>query len=133
WDGGLLDQAKVRAIHDATLCLSEEAARVVQDRVLPQAPGQTVAQLRAALERAVIAVDPAGADARHRRAYRQRRVALNPDRDGMASLWALLSAPDALACYGWLTSLARGLPAGDPRGIDARRADLMVDILTGKL
>jgi uncharacterized protein DUF222 len=86
WDAGQLDVAKVNAIHDATLCLSDPAARAVQDRVLPKAPSQTVAQLRAALERAVIAVDPDGADARHRKAYRSRRVAINPDRDGMATL-----------------------------------------------
>ena len=133
WDAGQLDVAKVNAIHDATLCLSDTAARAVQDRVLPKAPSQTVAQLRAALERAVIAVDPDGADTRHRKAYRSRRVAINPDRDGMASLWALLSAPDALSCYGWLTALARGLPTCDPRSMDARRADLLVQLLTGNL
>jgi Domain of unknown function (DUF222) len=133
WDAGLLDAAKVLAIHDATSCLSDTAARVVQDRVLPKAPQQTVAQLRAALERAVIAVDPEGANARHRKAYRQRRVALNAERDGMASLWALLSAPDAVTCYGWLTALARGLPTHDPRSMDARRADLFVALLTGSL
>ena len=133
WDAGRIDQAKVTAIHDATLALSDTAAQAVQDRVLPTAPTQTLAQLRAALERAVIATDPAGADARHRKAHRQRRVALNPDRDGMASLWALLSAPDALTCYGWLTALARGLPAADARSMDARRADLLVALLTGNL
>ena len=133
WDAGRIDQAKVTAIHDATLALSDTAAQAVQDRVLPKAPAQTLAQLRAALERAVIATDPAGADARHRKAHRQRRVALNPDRDGMASLWALLSAPDALTCYGWLTALARGLPAADARSMDARRADLLVALLTGNL
>ena len=133
WDAGRIDQAKVAAIHDATLALSDTAAQAVQDRVLPTAPTQTLAQLRAALERAVIATDPAGADARHRKAHRQRRVALNPDRDGMASLWALLSAPDALTCYGWLTALARGLPAADARSMDARRADLLVALLTGNL
>jgi len=133
WETGQLDVAKVNAIHDATLWLSDTAAGAVQDRVLPKAPSQTVAQLRAALERAVIAVDPDGADARHRKAYRSRRVAINPDRDGMASLWALLSAPDALNCYGWLTALARGLPTCDPRSMDARRADLLVQLLTGNL
>ena len=51
----------------------------------------------------------------------------------MASLWALLSAPDALNCYGWLTALARGLPTCDPRSMDARRADLLVQLLTGNL
>ena len=51
----------------------------------------------------------------------------------MASLWALLSAPDAAGAFEWLTRLARGLGTDDPRGIDARRADLMVALLTGQL
>jgi Domain of unknown function (DUF222) len=133
WDAGVLDAAKVNAIHDATLCLSDTAAQVVQERVLPAAARQTVAQLRAALERAVIAVDPEGSNTRHRKAFRARRVAVNAERAGMASLWALLSAPDALTCYGWLTALARGLPREDLRSMDARRADLLVALLTGSL
>jgi hypothetical protein len=51
----------------------------------------------------------------------------------MASLWASHTAPDALACYQWLTRLARGLGSDDPRGMDARRADLMVGLLTGQI
>ena len=53
-------------------------------RVLPRAPGQTLAQLKAALARAVIAVDPEGAEARHRQARRDRRVVLTAEagRDG---------------------------------------------------
>lgn len=51
----------------------------------------------------------------------------------MASLWALLPAPDAHSAYEWLTRLARGLGAGDPRGMDARRADLFTQLLTGQL
>ncbi|MBN9097628.1 MAG: hypothetical protein J0I49_05885 [Pseudonocardia sp.] len=51
----------------------------------------------------------------------------------MATLWAFMTAPDAQACYGWLTALARGLGRHDPRSMDARRADLMRDLLTGHL
>ena len=133
WEHGLLDQRKVAAICDATDYLTDDHAAAVQDRVLPRAPGQTVAQLRAALARAVIAVDPDGAAARHREARKDRRVAVNPEPEGMASLWALLPAPDAVASYEWLTRLARGLGTDDPRGMDARRADIMVALLTGRL
>ena len=50
----------------------------------------------------------------------------------MASLWALLPAPDAVAAHQHLGVLARALGAADPRGMDARRADLMADLLTGR-
>jgi hypothetical protein len=51
----------------------------------------------------------------------------------MASLWAYLTAPDARSCWEWLSRLARGLGAEDPRPMDTRRADLLVALLTGKL
>jgi hypothetical protein len=133
WRDGRIDATKVRALLDATVHLPTEHVTAVQDRVLTRASEQTAGQLRAAVARAVIAVDPAGAAQRHRQARRDRRVALNPDQDGMASLWALLPAPDALSAYEWLTRLARAMGADDPRGMDARRADLLTALLTGRL
>ncbi len=133
WENGQLDLPKVRAISDATAFVSPEHATAVQDRVLGRAPTQTTAQLRAALARAVIAVDPEGAAARHRAARKDRRIVVGEETEGMASLWALLAAPDATSAYQWLTRLARGLGAEDPRGMDARRADLLVALLTGHL
>ena len=132
WEHGELDGVKVRAIVEACRPLSVEHARAVAARVLPRAEEQTVGALRAALARAVIAVDPDGAAARHREARRDRRVVLNPEPEGMASLWALLPAPDAVAAHQHLGTLARALGAADPRGMDARRADLMADLLTGR-
>ena len=99
--------------------LPDELARAVQARVLPRAPEQTLAQLKAALARAVIAVDPDGAEQRHREARRDRRVVVTAEPDGMGSLWALLTATDAAGAFTWLTRLARGLGADDPR-IDGR-------------
>ncbi|WP_219418242.1 HNH endonuclease signature motif containing protein [Pseudonocardia nigra] len=133
WEDGLIDQPKVRALGDATLYLTPEHARVVQDRVLDRAPTQTLAQFRAALARAVIAVDPDGANNRHREARKDRRVVIGDEKDGMAALWALLSAPDAQSAYQWLTRLARGMGTDDARGMDARRADLLVALLTGQI
>ncbi len=133
WEHGLLDLPKVRAITDITGFLPPEHAVAVQDRILDRAPTQTTGQLRAALARAVIAVDPEGAAERHRAARKDRRVVVGEETEGMASLWALLAAPDATSAYQWLTRLARGLGAEDPRSMDARRADLLVALLTGHL
>ncbi|MGI5132772.1 DUF222 domain-containing protein [Pseudonocardia sp. CA-107938] len=133
WEAGLLDQRRVTVITEGTAHLSDAHAAAVEARVLPKAPQQTAAQLRAAVKRAIIAVDPAGAQERHEQARRDRRVAVNPEPDGMASLWALLPAPDAVAAYEWLTRLARGCGADDPRTMDERRADLLADLLSGRL
>ena len=133
WESGRLDALKVRAICDATLRLDPAKARHVQGRVLSRATTQTLTQVKAALKRAVLAVDPDGGDKRHQKAHDERRVVLTPVEDGMATLWACMTAPDAQTCYGWLTALARGLGRDDPRGMDARRTDLMRDLLTGRL
>ncbi|MHA6622019.1 HNH endonuclease signature motif containing protein [Pseudonocardia sp. DLS-67] len=133
WQRGRLDERRVTAICDATHYLPVAKARAVQQRVLHRAPEQTLAQLKAALKRAVLHADPDGSRDRHRAARRDRRVAVGDEQEGMASLWALLSAPDARSCFQWLTRLAQGCDSDDPRGIDARRADLLVSLLTGTL
>lgn len=133
WEQGDIDTAKLRAIVEAALVLTTDGQRAaLAIRVLGRAAEQTLSQLRAALRRAVLALDPHGAADRHREARTRRRVVVGPDAEGMASLWALLSAPDATAAYQRLCHLARALGAADPRGMDARRADLLVDLLTGR-
>ena len=58
WEAGLIDTAKARAVDEATTVLPDELAAAVQARVLGRAPEQSLAQLRAALARAILAVDP---------------------------------------------------------------------------
>jgi uncharacterized membrane protein YgcG len=133
WERGRLDERRVTAICDTTHYLPVEKARAVQQRVLDRAPDQTLGQPKAALKRAVIAADPEGAADRHKAARRDRRVSISEEQDGMASLWALMAAPDAQASYQWLTRLALGCGKDDPRGMDARRADLAAALLSGRL
>ncbi len=132
WQAGTIDSLKARAITETSYLLPREQRGALEARVLPRAGQQTIAQLRAALARAVLVLDPEGAAERHHYRRADRRVVVSPDQDGMASLWALLSAPDATAAYQRLCELARGLGSDDPRGMDARRADLLVDLLTGR-
>ena len=58
----------------------------LEDVVLPGAGDQTLGQLRAALRRAVIAVDPKGAERRRQEAERRARIRLYADEEGTASL-----------------------------------------------
>ncbi len=132
WQAGVIDSLKVRAITETSYLLPGERRSALEARVLPRAGTQTIAQLRAALTRAVLALDPEGAAARHQQRRQDRRVVVSPDGEGMASLWALLSAPDATAVYQRLCDLARELGSEDARGMDARRADLLVELLTGR-
>jgi hypothetical protein len=106
------------------------AARL-EAAVLARAVAQTLPQLRAALARAVIRIDPATAEQRHRTARADRHLRLQPEPDGMASLTAYLPAPHAHAIYQRLTHAATGLPRTDPRSRDQRRADLFTAHLLG--
>ena len=133
WEAGQIDTSKARAIDDATVVLPDELARAVQARILDKAPEQTLAQLKAALARAVIAADPDGAEQRHRQARRDRRVVVTAEPDGMGTLWAMLTATQAAGAFTWLTRLARGLGADDPRSMDTRRADILTALLSGQL
>ena len=92
----------------------------------------TVPQFRRRVRRAVLSLDPAGAERRHQLAMAERRVEYRPAEDGMASLTALLPAPEAQLLYARLTAVATLLPSADPRSLDQQRADLIVDgLLSG--
>lgn len=93
---------------------------------------QTLGQLRRSLRRAVIALDPATAEQRHLQALADRRVGYQPVEDGMVELPILLGAAEGQLIYTRLTAAATLLPAADPRTMDQRRADLLVDaVLSG--
>jgi len=74
----------------------------LEQRVLPgvlAAGTVTVPQLKGRVRRAVLALDPATAEQRHQRAVAERRIEYRPEEDGMASLYALLPAPEARLIY----------------------------------
>ncbi|MBC8092754.1 MAG: DUF222 domain-containing protein [Pseudonocardia sp.] len=133
WEHGIIDTSRARLIGDRVAVLDYTQAAAVQQRVLPGAAEKTWAQLDAALRRAILAADPDGAAERHQKAKKTRRVDVFPDDDGMATFWTRMSAPDAASSFEWLTRLARGMGAEDPRTLDQRRADLVAAALTGKL
>lgn len=136
FDQGLIDGYRARIIHDSTLNLSDEHARAVEALVLPDAGGQTHAQLRAAVREAIMRIDPEGANTRHRKAREDRRMDVYSEEDGMAALRAVLPATEADAIWHMLTRLARSLGEADEtdgRTLDRRRADLLSGLLRGEI
>jgi hypothetical protein len=127
---GRISYPHARALADAVADLDDPAARDVQARVLPAAECQTPGRFRRTVERAVAAADPDRAEQDHRRAAADRRVELFADPHGMATLWALLPAPDAHTVWQSLDAIAAAAAPDDPRGIDARRADALVALAT---
>ena len=132
---GTIDLARAKVIAEATSVLSEDAARVVEAQVLPDAGQQTTAQLRVRLRRAVIATDPDAAERRREEAERQARVSLYADDDGTATLaGAGLPAVEAAAAMARITAIARAAKAaGQGGGLDLHRARVMLGLLLGTL
>ena len=109
---GTIDLARARLIAEAASPLGDEAARAVEARVLPAAGGQTTGMLRAALRRAVIAADPAGAEERAQGRGAARAVVLYPDQDATATLAGQrLPAVHATAAMARIKAMARALKA----------------------
>ncbi|MBO0910002.1 HNH endonuclease signature motif containing protein [Arthrobacter sunyaminii] len=94
--------------------------------------GQTSSQFRVKARRLREGRYPDTIPVRHQSAFERRRVCLAPDEDGMSWLSALLPAARAQLVYTQLTTAARGEQgAGDPRGVDHLRADILADLLDG--
>lgn len=131
---GRIDLARARALADVTTPLSDHQAAAVALVAVGPAEEQTPAQLRAAASRIALAVDPAAAAARHSTEVAGRRVERWPLPDGMAELRAILRADAAETVWAALTARARqAVGEGDERSLDARRADVLVDLATAAL
>ena len=130
---GIIDVPRARLIAEATTLLSEENARAVEARVLPAAGGQTTGMLRAALRRAVLAIDPAGAEQRRKEAERRARVVLYPDQDQTATLAGQrMPVIHAAAAMARLKAMARARQAdGDTSPLDLICAQIYIALLLG--
>lgn len=132
---GEIDLPKVRAILKHLEDAPGQTARHVQEVVLPGAPTRTPSQLSGDLQRALIAVDPDEAEVRRQRAVETRRVSrprVLPD--GMAGIWAVLPAPQAVRIDSGLDDLARSLRSnGDSRTLDQLRSDIFANTLAHQL
>ena len=132
---GVIDLGRARLIAEATSVLAEQDARTVEAQVLPRAGELTSAGLRAALRRAVIAVDPGGAERRRKQSEARAKLCLYPDEDGTATLAGYqLPGIGAAAAMARVSALARALKAsGAGGGIDLLRAQVYLGLLCGTL
>ncbi len=131
--GRALHRGRIGYLHAMTLAeavypLDADTAVAVQDRVLPRAGGQTLAEFKRSVRRAVHALDPVRVEEQRAHAMTERRVCVTARDDGMAELWALLPAEGAAAVMAAVDCLASVTSATDPRSADQRRADALVDL-----
>jgi hypothetical protein len=131
---GIIDPPKARLIVEATRILSDEHARQVETSILPAAGGQTTGQLRAAVARAVLAVDPEAATRRREEAQKDPRLRRWREDAGTAALAGYgLPPADVLAADERLTARALRLrAAGLPGTLGELRARAYLDALLGQ-
>ncbi len=131
--GRALHRGRISYLHAMTLAeavypLDASTAAAVEARVLRRAGGQTLAEFKRSLRRAVHALNPARVEEQRAQAMTERRVCVTPRGDGMSELWALLPAEGAAAVMAAVDCLASVTSATDPRSVDQRRADSLVDL-----
>jgi hypothetical protein len=126
---GAVSWEQARSLAQVTTGLDDDAARLVQDRVLPRMPGQSVSSTRQALRRAVVTADPEAAAERHRYLRTRRRVELHPEDDGMATLSIYLPTDTAQALMATLTKIAMKRNKDDERTLDQCRADTLASLV----
>ena len=105
----------------------------VETALIATARGRTASQLREAARRAVLRADATAAAKRLARALRERSVRMHSDRDGMAVLPAMMSAPVTRDRYRALEEMAEACTTpGDSRTKDQRMTDCLADCLLGR-
>jgi hypothetical protein len=112
--------------------LDPDVAADVIAKILPDAADYTAGQLQGAIKREIYAADPEGAQERHDKAKNKRHVAGTPADDAMGWLRAYLTADELTTVMGVLDAYAHACPREDPRTMDARRTDALVELVTGQ-
>jgi hypothetical protein len=134
FQAGDLDAEQVRVIDKAARRVTEaHTLAVLDDQVVDAAQTRTPKQLSCWLLRLIVRLEPLAFAKRHRRALADRRVTVVQGVDGIGYVTGEMTAADAAAIDALLTSAARSLGASDPRTEQQRRADLLTDILLGRL
>jgi hypothetical protein len=131
---GDVDTDQVQVIDRAARRAVEDATRIqIDTRAVDAARTRNPAQLAAWLLRLVVECEPLQFADRHRKALTERRVTISQGPDGMGWVTGELSASDVAQIDALLTGLARSLGPADQRTEQQRRADLMADLLLGRL
>jgi hypothetical protein len=110
-------------------------AGIVEAQVIGRAGTQTTGQLRAALNRALLAAGPAAADRRRQHEEKHARIEQLPEPGGLTGMLVgrFLPVTAAVAAWNRITELARQLKAaGVPGTLDELRVHVYLALLTGQ-
>ncbi|HEY2579467.1 MAG TPA: DUF222 domain-containing protein, partial [Streptosporangiaceae bacterium] len=132
-ESGQIDLPKVRILISMICPLEPAHADAVESAVLPAAPALTTGELRAALQRAILAVDPDAARRRREEAQKDARVERWIDPEGTATLAGRCLPPaEVLAADKRLCAIAKSWKRqGAQGGMDLLRAHVYLALLLG--
>jgi len=131
---GRIDLAKARILVSMICPLERAHADAVESKVLPRAGELTTGELRAALLRAILAVDPDAARRRRETAQKEARVEYWADPEGTATLAGRSLPPaEVLAADRRLCAIAKAWKKqGAQGGMDLLRAHAYLALLLGQ-
>jgi hypothetical protein len=132
---GVIDFERARVISEATSVLSEDAARKVEEEILPGARRLTLPELRERLHFAVIAADPEGAEQRRQAAERHADVRLYAEDDQTATLMASkLPQIESATGYARVNAMARArMAAGCSGNLGFNRSQVLLGLMLDTL
>jgi Domain of unknown function (DUF222) len=130
---GEIEEFKAQLVARTVRGLSEEQSARVEAMVLPKAGAQTPGQLRNALAKAVMTVDPRGAEDRRQYQKAQRRVESRPSENGEGVLMIYDSMERIAAYHGVISAYAKHLKSlgGESRTLAQLEADVAGQLLMG--
>jgi hypothetical protein len=107
----------------------------IEQQLIGRAPQQTTGQLRAALNRALLAADPEAAERRRQNEEQQARIERGPEPGGVTALLAgrCLPVTDTVTAWNRITAMARQLRAAGADGnLDQLRVHVYLALLNGQ-
>lgn len=130
---GEIDLPKAKTIVYGLTGVDREVATEVAEKILEKAEAQTTGQIRSRLRRLTITANPEAATDRYRVGLHERKVVLEANDDGTATIHGLNLPPDrAVLAFNRVDQYAWALAtADDPRSLDQIRADVLLDLLLG--
>jgi hypothetical protein len=132
-EAGQVDEPRARVLFDWTIDLTDEQAREVAERLLPEVGELTTGQLIERVKKLAIALDPDWARRRYEAAMATRKVVGSRNPDGSANLSGLNLPVERVVDAGERIArlAAAAKRAGHPDPVDHVRADLYLGMLDG--
>jgi len=132
---GQIDMPKALVLLTGLAGQEPELARAIEAEVIDRAAAQTTGQLRASVNRALLAADPAAAERRRQREEKFARVEQTPEPGGLTAALTgrYLPVTASVAAWNRISDLARQLKtAGADGHLDELRVQVYLALLTGQ-